>query len=113
MVGQLKKALTSVDYVDSDFAEDFDKISSLAGYLFTIGGCTVNWITTLQSVIALSTTEAKYTELAEAFKEVIWLRGMVTELEAKQGIVTMHYGSQESIHPAKARHMMKGLNILM
>lgn len=81
MVGQLKKVLTSVDYVDSDFAEDFDKRSSLAGYLFTIGGCTINWIATLQSVIALSTAEAKYTTLAKAFKEVISLKGMVAELE--------------------------------
>ena len=73
-----------VGYVDSDFAGDLDKMRSQTGFLFTLGGCTVNWKATLQNVVALSTTETEYTTAAEAFKEAIWLKGMVSELVANQ-----------------------------
>ena len=72
-----------VGYVDSDFAGDLHKMRSQTGFIFTLGGCTVNWKPTLQNVVALSTTEAEYTTAAEAFKEAIWLKGMVSELGAK------------------------------
>ena len=49
-----------VGYVDSDFAGDLDKRRSLTGYVFTIGGCAVSWKATLQTTVALSTTEAEY-----------------------------------------------------
>ncbi|KAH9686822.1 hypothetical protein KPL70_014523 [Citrus sinensis] len=66
-----------VGYVDSDFAGDLDKRRSQTGFIFTLGGYTVNWKATLQNVVALSTIEAEYIEAAEAFKEAIWLKGMV------------------------------------
>jgi hypothetical protein len=47
-------------YVDSDYAADLDKRMSLTGYMFTVGDCAVSWRTTLQPVVAQSTTEAKY-----------------------------------------------------
>ena len=46
--------------MDLDFAADLHKRRSLTGYVFTIGGCAVSWRTTLQPVVALSTTEAEY-----------------------------------------------------
>ena len=60
-----------VRYVDFDFAGDLDKRKSLTGYVFTIGGCAINWKATLQTTIALSTTEAEYMTITEACKEVI------------------------------------------
>ena len=48
--------------------------------MFTLSGAPVNWKSTLQSIVALSTTEAKYTELTKAVKEAIWLRGLLDEL---------------------------------
>ena len=47
-------------YIDSDYAGDLDRRISLTGYLFMLNDCTVNWKATLQSVVALSTTEAEY-----------------------------------------------------
>jgi hypothetical protein len=39
---------------------DKDSRRSTTRYVFTIGGTTVSWISKLQKVVALSTTEAKY-----------------------------------------------------
>ncbi|KAH9688249.1 Integrase catalytic domain-containing protein [Citrus sinensis] len=73
-----------VGYCDSDFAGDFDKRRSTTGYVFTLGGGPVSWRSILQSTIALPTTEAKYMAATEAIKEVIWLKGLLGDLEVIQ-----------------------------
>jgi hypothetical protein len=60
-------------YVDSDMAGDKDSRRSTTGYVFTIGGTTVIWISKLQKFVALSTTEAEYVVATEASKEMILL----------------------------------------
>ena len=57
-----------VGYVDSDYAGDLDKMRSLTGYVFTIGGCAVSWKASFQATVALSTTEAEYMAISEACK---------------------------------------------
>uniref|UniRef100_A0A2N9IN85 Integrase catalytic domain-containing protein n=1 Tax=Fagus sylvatica TaxID=28930 RepID=A0A2N9IN85_FAGSY len=64
-----------VGFLDSDYAGDLDKRRCLIGYVFTLSGCTISWKVTLQSTIALSTTEAEYMAATEAVKEAIWLKG--------------------------------------
>ncbi|GJW46027.1 retrotransposon protein, putative, ty1-copia subclass [Tanacetum coccineum] len=58
-------------FVDSNYAKDPDKGRSITGYAFLVQGCAVSWKGTLQYVVALSTTEAKYMALTEAVKEAI------------------------------------------
>ena len=60
----------------------------------------------------MSTTEAEYTTAAEAFKEAIWLRGMVTDLGFEQRQVVVHCDSQSAIclsknqvHHEKTKHI--------
>ncbi|KAH9751241.1 Integrase catalytic domain-containing protein [Citrus sinensis] len=84
VVGGLMKGASWWVMLTRDFVGDLDKMRSQTGFLFTLGGCTVNWKATLQNVVALSTTETEYTTAAEAFKEAIWLKGMVSELVANQ-----------------------------
>ncbi|KAG8480905.1 hypothetical protein CXB51_025479 [Gossypium anomalum] len=60
-----------IGYVDADFAGDLDRRRSLTGYAFTIGGCAISWKATLQTTVALSTTEAEYMAITEACKEAI------------------------------------------
>ena len=45
-------------YVDTDMAGDKDKKRSTTGYVFTMGGTAISWISKLQKVVALSTMEA-------------------------------------------------------
>jgi len=58
-------------YVDSDFGGDLNKRRSLTCYAFTLEGCAISWKSTLQSTIALSSTEVEYMVITEAIKEVI------------------------------------------
>ena len=60
-----------VGYVDSDYAGDLDKRRSTTGYVFTLAGGPICWRSILQSTVALSTTEAEYMAVTEAFKEAI------------------------------------------
>ncbi|KAH9679155.1 hypothetical protein KPL71_026007 [Citrus sinensis] len=98
--------------VVSRYMGDLDKRRSLTGYLFTLSGCTINWKASLQSVVALSTTESEYTAAAEAFKEAIWLKGMVTELGFEQKQVAVHCDShsviclsKNQVHHEKTKHI--------
>ena len=76
-------------YVDSDFAGDLDKRSpakskSTTGYMFTLAGAAVSWVSKLQTVVALSTTEAEYMAATQACKEAIWIQRLLEELGHKQ-----------------------------
>ena len=61
-------------YVDSDLAGDIDTRRSTTGYVFTVGGAAVSWVSRLQKINALSTTEAEYVAATKAAKEIIWLQ---------------------------------------
>jgi len=60
-----------IGYVDSDYVGDLDKQRSLSGYIFTLCNSAINWKASLQSIVALSTTEAEYLSLIEGVKEAI------------------------------------------
>ena len=47
-------------YVDLDFAGDLDKRKSTSRYVFTLPGGAVSWVSKLQIIVALSSTEAEY-----------------------------------------------------
>ena len=90
-----------VGYCDSDFAGDLDKRRSTTGYVFTFAKAPVSWKSTLQSTVALSTTEAEYMAITEAVKEAIWLQGLLGELGISQEDVIVYCDSQSAIQLAK------------
>ena len=45
-------------YVDSNTEGDINSWRSTTRYVFTVGGTTISWISKLQKVVSLSTTEA-------------------------------------------------------
>ena len=55
-------------YVDADMAGDRENRRSTTGYVFSVGGTTVSWVSKIQSVVALLTMEAKYVASIEASK---------------------------------------------
>ena len=88
-------------FCDANFAADLDKRRSLTSYVFTLGGNVVSWKSTLQHIVALSTTEAEYVALTETIKEGIWLKGITNELGISGNLVKLFCDSQSSIHLSK------------
>ncbi|KAH9293251.1 hypothetical protein KI387_041546, partial [Taxus chinensis] len=68
----------------SDMAGDVDSRRSTTGYIYTVGGTAVSWISRLQKLVALSTTKVEYVAATEASKEMIWLQQLLEELGHKE-----------------------------
>ena len=77
------------------------KRRSLTGYVFTVGGCAVSQKATLQDAVAQSTTEAEYMAIAEAGKEVAWLKGLYAELCGDDSCIKLFSDSQIAIYLTK------------
>ncbi|KAG9446257.1 hypothetical protein H6P81_012385 [Aristolochia fimbriata] len=88
-------------FVDSNHAGDKDNGRSTSGYVFTVGGTAVSWVSKLQKVVALSSTEAKYVAATEASKEYIWLKSLMNELGFDNAYCRLYSDSQSAIHIAK------------
>ncbi|KAE8734317.1 putative wall-associated receptor kinase-like 11 [Hibiscus syriacus] len=88
-------------YVDVDLAENVDIRRSTTGYGYTLGGTTVSWVSQLQKIVTLSTTEAEYVAVTEASKETVWLQSFLEELGKKQENNVLYCDSQSAIHLAK------------
>ena len=101
LVFEQKDSQYLVGYCDSDYVGDLDKRRSTSGYVFTITNAPVSWKSTLQSTVALSTTEAEYMTITEADKEAIWLQGLLRELGIGQEEITIFCDSQSAIQLAK------------
>ena len=57
--------------MDADLSGDVDSSKSTSGYIYTIVGTTMSWMSRLQKCVSLSSTEAEYVAIAEVGKEMI------------------------------------------
>jgi hypothetical protein len=64
------KEIGVMGFVDSDFAGDLDKRRSISSYVFSLCGFVVSWRASLESVTALSTTEAEYVSATKGIKKL-------------------------------------------
>ena len=80
-------------YVDASFAGEWDpggdtdsddSARSRSGFVIMYAGCPVVWTSKLQSMIALSTTEAEYIALSMALRETIPLMNIIKEMKERQ-----------------------------
>ncbi|KAL2237275.1 UNVERIFIED_CONTAM: Retrovirus-related Pol polyprotein from transposon TNT 1-94 [Sesamum indicum] len=90
-----------VGFVDSNYANDRDSRKSTTSYIFTFCGSCISWKSQLQHIVALSTTEAEYIATTEAFKEAIWLDGLIKEIGFSNNKLTVYSDSQSSIQLCK------------
>ena len=75
-------------FVDADYAglwsfeHDQDPVSvkSRTGYVITLAGCPVHWVSKLQTCIANSTLEAEYIAMAQAMRELVPMRRLLQEI---------------------------------
>jgi Reverse transcriptase (RNA-dependent DNA polymerase) len=75
---------TSIDlfisYTDADHGGNPDNGRSTSGYVVKMGTGAISWSSKLQSIVALSTTEAEYVASTSAGQEILWLRNLFSEL---------------------------------
>ena len=82
-------------YADADYAglynrespEDPTSAKSRTGYIISVSGCFILCKSQLQSVIALSTSEAKYGALSHAMRAVIPVRETLLEMVTKVDMI--------------------------
>ena len=66
---------------NKDYADDPSCAYSRTGYVIMYAGCPIVWASKVQSLIALSTTEAEYIALSTALREVISMMNLLEELQ--------------------------------
>ena len=67
-------------FVDADWARDLDQRRSTSGYVFSLFGGAVIWMSKRQSVVALSTIEAEYIAATHASREAFWLQRLYSSM---------------------------------
>ena len=65
---------------DADQAGNVVSCKSTSSYVFQIGTSTISWKSKLQSIVALSSTEAEYESLSNAIQEAVWLRVLLKDI---------------------------------
>eukprot|EP00253_Pinus_taeda_P028880 PITA_28880 len=80
---------------------DLDKRRSTSGYVFTLAGGAIRWMSKLQNIVALPTTDAEYIAASHACKEAIWLKGLFGEFGRLQDNIKLFCDCQSEIHLAK------------
>ena len=89
-------------YSDADHGGNPDTGKSTSAYVIKMGTGAVSWSSKLQSIVALSTTEAEYVSAVSAGSEAIWVRQLLTELGYKpSGPSTLHLDNQSAMQVAK------------
>jgi hypothetical protein len=67
-------------YSDADHGGNPDNGRSTSAYVMKMGTGTVSWMSRLQSIVALSTTEAEFISAVSAGQEIVWMRSFLGEL---------------------------------
>ncbi|KAI0524561.1 hypothetical protein KFK09_003938 [Dendrobium nobile] len=80
----LPSPLTLSTYVDVDYAFDVYDRKSTTGFCMFLGLNLISWYVKKQTTVAKSSTEAEYRALASSTSDIIWLRCLLQEFDAKQ-----------------------------
>ena len=110
MFGSQKGDPLILEYVDSNYVGDLDDKRSTR-YVFTLASGNACWKSSIQSIVAMSTTGAKYMAVAEVSKEAVWLARLAKELGIEPDGVQLHCDSQsvidltkKQVYHAKIKH---------
>ena len=86
-----------VGFCGSDYAGSVDQ----SGYVFTMYGAAVCWRSSLQSVVAFSTTDAEYLSLTAAVKKSFWLKRIAADFRVIKRAVAIGCDNTSAICLAK------------
>ena len=92
-----------VGYVDSDWGGDPDNGRSTTGYVFHYCGSVVDWRSTQQTLVAMSTMESELVALTTASLNAIYLRALATSFGfPPTGPTVMHEDNRSAITVANS-----------
>jgi hypothetical protein len=88
-------------YSDSDWAGNAINRRSTTGFCMFVGGNPVLWRSKKQHVVARSSAEAKYRAMTSVACELIWLKGLLSDLGFSSSIpMTLFCDKQAAMHIA-------------
>ncbi|KAJ9538566.1 hypothetical protein OSB04_031299 [Centaurea solstitialis] len=67
-------------YTDASWIDNSNDSKSTCGWIYTLAGGVISWVSKKQTCIAHSTMEAEFIALAAAGKEAEWIRDLLTDL---------------------------------
>ena len=84
--------------MDTDFDWGGDSIDqkSTSAYVFMFGGGPIGWSSKNQAAIALSSAEAEYRGAVNAFIQVVWLQGILSEFDLGSTFSTVLFCDNQS-----------------
>nr|GEW73702.1 cytochrome 89A2 [Tanacetum cinerariifolium] len=68
-------------YCDANWISNHNEGKSKSGYVFTLGGVSVSWKSSKQTVNTRSTMKAEFVALDKAAEEAEWLRSFLEDLQ--------------------------------
>jgi len=84
-----------IGWSDSNWAQDVDDHRSTSGFVFDVAGSFVTWSSKKQPTVATSSVEAEYIASANATKEAVWLRTLLTELDFPPTTATVIFADNQ------------------
>jgi len=84
-----------VEWSDSNWAQDHGDRRSTSGFVFDVAGSSISWSSKKQATVVTSSVEAEYVASANATKEAIWLRTLLTELDFPPITATMIHADNQ------------------
>jgi len=66
----------------ADWTGDVDDRHSTTGNIFVMTGGAISWLSKKQATVALSTAEAEYVALSTITQEAVWIRRLLSDIEA-------------------------------
>nr|GEZ81702.1 retrovirus-related Pol polyprotein from transposon TNT 1-94 [Tanacetum cinerariifolium] len=97
----VQKKVVLEGFSDSDYGGYLDSGKSTKGYVFTVGGTTVSWMSKIQKWVIMSTTKTEYMAIVEAGKELVWLKNFLEESDRAQTECVLFCDNQSAIHLTK------------
>ncbi|KAL5840897.1 hypothetical protein ACOSQ3_013582 [Xanthoceras sorbifolium] len=85
-----------IAYNDADWAGCPDTRKSTTGWCIFLVDALISWKCKKQDCVSKSSTEAEYRAMSAACSEVVWLRGLLSELGFPQIDPTLLYGDNTS-----------------
>ena len=94
------------EFSDANWIFDLNKMKSISGYVFTLGGGVVSWKSTTQTCFTRFAMEVEFIALEKTSFEAEWFRNLLVDIPLWMRLtpsVSMHCYSQVAIAKVKSK----------